>query len=74
MHVQLSLLCILFANGFEGFYQNAFMTVFADHPIACLKQICLGERLEGFEEQMILKNSSLSFLLLMLLSLFLHLC
>lgn len=33
----------------------------ADHPIACLKQICLGERLEGFEEQMILKNSSFFF-------------
>lgn len=41
---------------------QAFIKIqIADHPIACLKQICLGERLEGFEEQMILKNSSFFF-------------
>lgn len=38
------------------FYQNIFMTVSAKHPIARLEQVCLRERQEGLEEQMVLKK------------------
>lgn len=42
----------------SDFYQNIFMTLSAKYPIACLEQACLGERQEGFEEQMVLKKTS----------------
>lgn len=41
----------------SDFYQNIFMTLSAKHPIACLEQACLGERQEGFEEQMVFKKN-----------------
>lgn len=41
----------------SDFYQNIFVTVFANRPIACLEQVCLGEGQEGFEEQMVLKKT-----------------
>lgn len=40
----------------SDFYHNIFMTLFANHLIACLEQVCLGERQESFEEQMVLQK------------------